>query len=130
VKHLVNVSGGAGSAAALFRVIDRYGRENVSASLADTNSEHPDLYRFVDDLERIADIEIVRLKNGGLTIWDIFFREMMFTNPKSGAWGSMTTSTDGCNLKLWKLDASYKSSRLISSGMPSNCGTAPWSMDC
>jgi hypothetical protein len=84
MKHVVNVSGGAGSAVALFRVIDRYGRENVSARLADTNSEHPDLYRFVDDVEREAGIEITRLNNYGLNIWDIFFREMMFTNPKTG----------------------------------------------
>jgi 3'-phosphoadenosine 5'-phosphosulfate sulfotransferase (PAPS reductase)/FAD synthetase len=84
MKHLVNVSGGAGSAVALFRVIDRYGRENVSARLADTNSEHPDLYRFADDVERVAGIEVVRLKNDGLTIWDVFFREMMFTNPENG----------------------------------------------
>lgn len=84
MRHLVNVSGGAGSAVALFRVIDRYGRENVSASLADTNTEHPDLYRFVDDLERAAGIEIVRLKNDGLTIWDVFFREMMLTNKNGG----------------------------------------------
>jgi hypothetical protein len=84
VKHLVNVSGGNGSGMALLRVIDRYGRENVSARLADTNSEHPDLYRFVDDLERVAGIKIERLNNGGRNIWDVFFAEMMFTNPKTG----------------------------------------------
>ena len=84
MKHLVNVSGGAASAVCLFRVIERYSRENVSASLADTNSEHPDLYRFVDDLERVSGVEIVRLKNDGLNIWDIFEREVMLTNPQSG----------------------------------------------
>lgn len=83
MRHLVNVSGGAGSAVALFRVIDRYGRENVSASLADTNSEHPDLYRFVDDLEAAAGVPIVRL-NDGRTIWDVFLKELAFTNKQSG----------------------------------------------
>ena len=83
MKHLVNVSGGAGSAVALFRVIERYGRENVSARLADTNTEHADLYRFVDDLEKVAGIEIVRL-NSGLDIWDVFLRELMYTNPETG----------------------------------------------
>lgn len=83
MRHLVNVSGGAGSAVALFRVIERYGAENVTARFADTNSEHPDLYRFLNDVERSASIPIVRL-NGGLTIWDVFERELMFTNPKSG----------------------------------------------
>lgn len=82
--HLVNVSGGAGSAVALFRVIERYGRENVSARLADTNSEHPDLYRFVEDVEWSAGMYIRRLKNDGLNIWDVFFRELMFTNPETG----------------------------------------------
>lgn len=84
MKHLVNVSGGNGSGMALLRVIDRYGRENVSAVFADTNSEHADLYRFLADLEAAAGIKIVRLDNGGATIWDTFFRRYMFTNPHGG----------------------------------------------
>lgn len=107
MKHLVNVSGGSGSAVALFRVIDRYGRENVSASLADTNSEHADLYRFADDVERVAGIEVVRLKNDGLTIWDVFFREMMFTNPENG----------GC-LAAWHLKRIPLDNHAISLGPP------------
>lgn len=82
--HIVNVSGGAGSAVALMRVIARYGKENTFARFADTNSEHADLYRFLDDLERVLQIPIARLGTGGQTIWDVFERELMFTNPQTG----------------------------------------------
>ena len=51
MKFIVNVSGGAASAIAWFRTVERHGAENVKAVFADTNSEHPDLYRFLDDCE-------------------------------------------------------------------------------
>lgn len=108
MKHLVNVSGGAGSAVALFRVIERYGRENVSARLADTNSEHPDLYRFVDDVEREAGIEITRLDNDGKTIWDIFETELAWTNSQSG----------GC-LAAWHLKKMPLDAHALSLSQPS-----------
>ena len=80
--HVVNVSGGAASAVALFRVIERYGVENTRAVFADTNSEHQDVYRFIDDIERAAGIRIDRL-NDGRDIWDVFFASA-FLRLKSG----------------------------------------------
>lgn len=88
---IVNVSGGNASALALLRTVERYGRDGVIARFADTRTEDPDLYRFLDDLERIIDLPIVRLRDGR-TIWDVFTGEAMFTNPQTG----------GC-LAAWKL---------------------------
>lgn len=70
-KTVVNVSGGNGSAIALMRCIERFGAENVDAVFADTRSEHPDLYRFLDDLERVAGVTIARLSDGR-DIWRVF----------------------------------------------------------
>jgi hypothetical protein len=53
VKHIVNISGGMASAVCLFRVIDRFGRDDTQAVFADTNSEDADLYRFLADVERV-----------------------------------------------------------------------------
>jgi len=69
--HVVNVSGGAASAVCLFRVIERYGRENVRAVFADTRWEHPDCYRFIDEIERVSGVHVDRLSDGR-NIWDVF----------------------------------------------------------
>jgi hypothetical protein len=83
MMHIVNVSGGNASAVALFRVIERFGRDNVIARFADTKSEDPDLYRFLDDVEKVAGVPIVRLVDGR-TKWDVFHELGMLTNPKAG----------------------------------------------
>jgi 3'-phosphoadenosine 5'-phosphosulfate sulfotransferase (PAPS reductase)/FAD synthetase len=49
VQHIVSLSGGVSSAVAADRVINRYGRENVTLWFADTSWEDDDLYRFMDD---------------------------------------------------------------------------------
>lgn len=81
--HIVNVSGGAGSAVCLLRVVDRYGTEGVRAVFADTLIEDPTLYRFLDDLERVSGVQIERLSQG-VSAWDVFTREAMWTNPQTG----------------------------------------------
>lgn len=81
--HVVNVSGGAASAVCLFRVLERYGRENVRAVFADTRWEHPDCYRFIDDLEHASGVQIDRLSDGR-NIWDVFFDESTLTIGSGG----------------------------------------------
>lgn len=81
--HVVNVSGGAASAVCLFRVIERYGRENVRAVFADTRWEHPDCYRFLDDVELASGVKIDRLSDGR-NIWDVFFAECILTMGTGG----------------------------------------------
>lgn len=83
MKHIVDISGGNASAVCLFRVIERFGTEDVVARFADTKSEDPDLYRFLDDVERVAGVPIVRLQDGR-TKWDVFHEKGMMTNPKAG----------------------------------------------
>lgn len=67
----VNVSGGDGSALVWFRCIEMYGVDRVIPVFADTNSEHEDLYRFLEDCEVAFGQELVRL-NDGRNIWDVF----------------------------------------------------------
>lgn len=82
-KRIVNVSGGAASAVALLRVVERFGRENVVARFANTMQESPDLYRFLGDVEKAAGVPIVRLEDGR-NCWDVWLQELMFTNPSTG----------------------------------------------
>ncbi len=77
MKYLVNVSGGSGSAVALHRAIEAFGKDNVEAVFADTNSEHPSLYTLLDDMERVFGLPIVRL-NDGRDVWDVFFEHRRF----------------------------------------------------
>jgi hypothetical protein len=49
MQHIVSLSGGASSAVAADRVINRYGRENVTLWFADTSWEDEDLHRFMAD---------------------------------------------------------------------------------
>ena len=81
--HIVNVSGGAASAVCLFRVIERFGRENVRAVFADTRSEHPDCYRFLDDVERVSGVPLERLSDG-LDCWDVWLRDFALTSRRGG----------------------------------------------
>jgi hypothetical protein len=64
MNYIVNVSGGLTSYEALRRTIAKYGIENTRPVFADTKIEHPDLYRFLDDQERLFGIKIVRLADG------------------------------------------------------------------
>jgi len=72
-KHVsVHLSGGGQSAVCLSRCLEWYGKDRVSAVFANTNTEAPDLYEFLDAIEQRFSIEIVRLNNDGQTIWDVF----------------------------------------------------------
>jgi 3'-phosphoadenosine 5'-phosphosulfate sulfotransferase (PAPS reductase)/FAD synthetase len=64
VKYIVNLSGGLTSFEALRRTLDKHGKANTNAVFADTSSEDPDLYRFLDDQERYFGISILRTKDG------------------------------------------------------------------
>ncbi len=95
MKYIVSVSGGLGSAEALKRTIETYGRENVVAVFADVKGdgsmpfigmpsitkllnerfggESRDTYRFLFQLANALAIPIVRLE-GYETIWDAFWK--------------------------------------------------------
>jgi hypothetical protein len=88
--HVVNISGGAASAVCLFRVLERYTGGDVRAVFADTQWEHPDCYRFIDDVERQSGVTVDRL-SCGQDIWDVFMES-----------GTLTTGTGGCKAS-WEL---------------------------
>lgn len=71
MKYVVYVSGGRASFEALRRTVDRHGREAVDAVFTDTRIEDADLYRFLDDIERVLAIPITRLADGR-DIWQVF----------------------------------------------------------
>lgn len=64
MRHIVSISGGTSSAVAANRVINKYGKENVTLWFADTKWEDEDLYRFLIDLENKWDKKIDRYKHG------------------------------------------------------------------
>lgn len=64
MKYIVNVSGGLTSYEALRRTIERYGVENTVGVFADTLIEDPDLYRFLDDQDKLFGITINRISDG------------------------------------------------------------------
>ena len=68
----VHISGGGQSAVCLARCLDWYGKHRVTCLFSNTNTEAPDLYEFLDAIERRFNIEIVRLNNDGQSIWDVF----------------------------------------------------------
>lgn len=64
-------SGGLGSFGAADRVIDRYGRENVTLLFTDTKIEDADLYRFLDDAGDALGVPVTRIADGR-DIWQVF----------------------------------------------------------
>ncbi len=64
IKHIVSISGGVPSALTAYRVIQRYGKNNVTLLFADTTVEHADNYRFLDDIEAWLGLPITHLKDG------------------------------------------------------------------
>jgi 3'-phosphoadenosine 5'-phosphosulfate sulfotransferase (PAPS reductase)/FAD synthetase len=82
VQHIVNFSGGACSAWALRRVVDRYGTNGVVALFADVVMEDPDLYRFNEDVAKWVGVPITRISKE-MTPWDLFEQEGMIGNSRS-----------------------------------------------
>lgn len=64
MNHIVSLSGGVSSAVAADRVIQKYGRENVTLWFADTNWEDEDLHRFMADCMIRWGGEMVVYKDG------------------------------------------------------------------
>lgn len=101
-KVCVNVSGGDGSAVAWHRCLEWYGADRVIPVFADTNSEHKDLYRFLNDCEAAFGQKITRL-NDGRNIWDVFDQTGMLRIARAG--GACKASIE---LKQKPLDKHFK----------------------
>jgi hypothetical protein len=85
------------------------GQDEIYAGFADTRCEDADLYRFLDDVERVAGIPIVRLSNG-LNCWDVWHKFGMFTVGMSG----------GCKAS-WELKKGQLEPWMASIGKPEEC---------
>jgi len=70
-KAVVNFSGGCGSYVAAKRAIARWGGDNVVLLFADTKIEDADLYRFLNDCEKVLPSRLVRIADGR-DIWQLF----------------------------------------------------------
>ena len=75
-------SSGAGSAVAAKRVAERYGTDDLVLLFADVNGEHPDNYRFFDEVVPWVGGEVVVLDNDGRTIWDVFRQKRFLGNSR------------------------------------------------
>lgn len=79
-EHIVMFSGGAASYAAAKRVLDSY--PEAILLFADTRMEDADLYRFLDDVQRRLNREIIRVSDGR-TPWELFHEEGMIGNTRA-----------------------------------------------
>jgi hypothetical protein len=64
MKHLVQFSTGLSSAEVAWRLVDRYGRDDVVLMTADTTVEDPDNWRFAGEVRDRLGCEWVRLRDG------------------------------------------------------------------
>lgn len=83
------VSGGMASFEAARRVVKRYGKADVYLWFADTLMEDEDLYRFLDDIERVLEIPVERMAEGR-NPWQVFEDERFLGNSR----------VDPCSKKL------------------------------
>lgn len=90
-RYVVSVSGGLTSFEAWRRTVEKHGRENVTAIFADVGTvvedgeivcgEDEDLFRFLDDTERLMGHPIIRLRHPKYAnIWEAFFGERFLGN--------------------------------------------------
>ena len=91
MKHLVSIGGGLSSTIELpMEVIRKYGAENVDLVIACLKGEHPDLWRLVDECERLTNKRVMRIaycperaskyvihapESYWWSIWDVFEKE-------------------------------------------------------
>jgi hypothetical protein len=78
-KHVVNLSGGACSFWAAYRVAERHGTANMTLLFADVLIEDRELYEFNDWTASYFDVPITRISRE-LTPWQLFRREGLIAN--------------------------------------------------
>lgn len=81
-SHIVSVSSGLGSAYAWKLLCDQHGPENVTGVFTDVNGEHPDNYRFLAEVQYELGSRLVKLTNGGKTIWDVMIEQRFLANSR------------------------------------------------
>ena len=79
--HIVLLSGGLGSFETARRVVNKFGKERTHLWFFDTLIEDEDLYRFLNDIEKVLEIKITRFVDGR-TPWDVFNDERFIGNSR------------------------------------------------
>lgn len=82
MKHICMFSSGVGSAVAAKRVAERYGTDDLYLLFADTNFEHEDNYRFLNEAAEWIGGELIIIDNDGKDIWDIFVETKYLGNSR------------------------------------------------
>ena len=80
--YIVMLSGGLTSFEAGRRAIEKHGHDKVRFWFADTNTEHPDLYRFIAECAALLDHPIERLANDDKDVWDTFYEARFLGNSR------------------------------------------------
>lgn len=70
-QHVIQFSGGVGSALAALTLAERVGPARMTLLIADTQVEDPDLWRFADDLSRLIKVPLVIVEDGR-DPWQLF----------------------------------------------------------
>ncbi|MFF4323732.1 hypothetical protein [Streptomyces sp. NPDC001568] len=71
VRHVVQFSGGVGSALAAVRVVERHGPRDMTLLIADTKVEDPDLWRFSREFSDLIQVPLTIVADGR-TPWQLF----------------------------------------------------------
>ena len=82
MKHIVQYSGGVGSWAAAWRVVERYGTAQTVLLFCDTLIEDPDLYRFLEAGAQNLGVPVTRIADGR-TPWEVFHDERFLGNTRA-----------------------------------------------
>lgn len=91
MKHIVSVGGGIASTLLLPKLcIELYGKENCTFVMAAVSDDEGSSRQFVSDVEKLLNIEIIRVTIGGevlprktwakYSIWDVFYYTGMIGN--------------------------------------------------
>lgn len=79
MKHIVNFSGGDCSFWSAFRVIEKYGTQDVVLLFADTKIEDEDLYEFIDKAAAFLGVPLIKISDGR-DPWQLFEDEGLIGN--------------------------------------------------
>ncbi|MFK0047981.1 hypothetical protein ACIQU4_28610 [Streptomyces sp. NPDC090741] len=79
--HVIQFSGGIGSALTAVRVAERHPGEQITLLIADTRVEDPDLWRFSEDVAGLLGVELTVVRDGR-TPWEVFADQRFLGNDR------------------------------------------------
>ena len=82
MKYVVSFSGGVGSFVAAAVTLIRHGEAATELVFCDTKVEDPDLYRFLDDTEKVLGVPVKRIADGR-TPWEVFRDQRYIGNTRT-----------------------------------------------